>query len=144
MIANHKIRTSINPLDDIIISELPEDATPIPTPIVLDDHLTIEGFRIDSLDFTYSNTLTMTIFYRVQQTYDYDETLNVNLELSGRKRSFKHSLLARKYDDRLFLPGDLIADSMKFEVHMMPNHGNLDVNISTENSSEHSLTMIKF
>ncbi len=144
LIANHEVRTSVNPLDEIIIASLPEDATPISPALRLDEHLSVEGFRIDKLDFTYSNTLRMTLFYRVDQPFDEDEMLRVNLELSGRKRSYTHRLLTGKYDNRLLLPGDLVSDSMKFDVHMMPNRGEMDVMISAKDAEEHRLTTINF
>ena len=142
LIANHEEPTHVNPLDSVILASLPEDASPVTVP--LGDNLSIEGFRIDSLDFTYSNTLNMTLFYRVREQLD-GEHLHIDLELSGRKRSFTRALLSGRYDDRQLLPGDLIADSMRFEVHMMPNHGSLDVNLSSDASSDDKhLTTINF
>ena len=93
--------------------------------IPLDDEITLEGFKIDKLDFESQKILTMTVFYRVTQK------INAQNQL---KFSFEVPLLPNHYDVTELAPSDIVARKIDFSFPMMPRHDVLSVKIATAQS----------
>ena len=145
LIGNHKEVQSINPFDQILISELPKDITKLS--FKLSDSIQLEGFKIDKLDFVHSKQLHITLYYQILQPMTKPHEFDFSLELKGRKRHYQHPLVGSN-DERLLNPGDLVADTIQFGDNMMPSHGSLDIliGVHSEESSEtmRLLTTIEF
>ena len=138
LIGNHKEVESINPLDSILIPNLPEGITKLS--FNLSDSILLEGFKIDKLDFVHSKQLHITLYYRILQPLITPQEFEFSLELKGRKRHYQHPLVGSN-DERLLNPGDLVADAIQFGDNMMPSHGSLDIQIGIH--SEESSGMMR-
>ena len=124
--------TSSNPMDNIFINELPKEATKMQIP--LDDEITLEGFKIDKLDFESQKILTMTVFYRVTQKINAQNQLKFSFEIVNRKIGFEVPLLPNHYDVTELAPSDIVARKIDFSFPMMPRHDVLSVKIATAQS----------
>ena len=124
--------TSSNPMDSIFINELPKEATKMQIP--LDDEITLEGFKIDKLDFESQKILTMTVFYRVTQKINAQNQLKFSFEIVNRKIGFEVPLLPNHYDVTELAPSDIVARKIDFSFPMMPRHDVLSVKIATAQS----------
>ena len=119
-------------MDSIFINELPKEATKMQIP--LDDEITLEGFKIDKLDFESQKILTMTVFYRVTQKINAHNQLKFSFEIVNRKIGFEVPLLPNHYDVTELAPSDIVARKIDFSFPMMPRHDVLSVKIATAQS----------
>ena len=147
LIGNHTTTTSVNPFNQIFVSNLPTHATK--THIDLDDTLAIEGFKLDQrLNLQQNSTLYLTVYYRIKQPIITPRSLEFSIELPNRKIDFVQPLLGKKYDITRLLPGDLVADSMAFELTMMPARGVFDISVASSQAkisqAKHHLTTIDY
>lgn len=134
LIANHEESPSVNPLDDLFIGALPKEATKMTKK--LDEYITMEGFKIDKLDFASDKELAMTVYYRVTKALPDDADFRFDFEISMRKIEFEKPLLPDGYDATRLAPDDLIARSMTFSFPMMPRHDVLSLKIATARSED--------
>lgn len=123
---------SSNPMDDLFIENLPKEATKMQR--ALDEEITLEGFKIDKLDFESKKILTMTVYYRVTQKISPRNQLKFSFEIVNRKIGFDVPLLPGKYDATALAPSDVVSRKIDFAFPMMPRHDVLSVKISTEQS----------
>ena len=151
LIANHKDLPSINPFESIFIQELPEGATKLPSPIQLDDNIVLEGFKMNQLDFSNAKKLEMTLYYHLNNSFEQNESdhhFHFSFEVSNRKLEFERAPLNNEYDAKRIIAGDLVADTFTFELSMMPEHGFIDVFLSSNDpdvsEERHQLTTIGF
>ena len=137
LIANHKDLPSVNPFESIFIRDMPEDATKLPSPVQLDDKIVLEGFKMNQLDFSNAKKLEMTLYYHLNNSFDPNDSEHhflFSFEVSNRKLEFERTPLNGQYDTKRIIAGDLVADTFTFELSMMPEHGYIDVWLSTNDS----------
>ena len=133
LIANHEDLPSVNPFESIFIPEMPKDASRLN--LTLDNDIVLEGFKMNQLDFSSAKILEMTIYYHLNNSIDTNRKFNFSLEVSNRKLEFERAPLNGLHDPKRIIAGDLVADTFQFELSMMPVHGFIDVQLTTNASN---------
>ncbi|MBQ9817953.1 MAG: hypothetical protein IJM59_10895 [Proteobacteria bacterium] len=131
LIGNPPDVPSVNPMENLLPTAVPSDASPFS--MNFGSVLSLEGFKINKLDFDHSKTLELTLYYRVNQPLSDSLSFHFSFELSSRKIEADRPILDPKYDMHGLLPGDLVSNTFRFELTTMPSHGYLDVYLSMDN-----------
>ena len=108
LITNDFEEKSVNPLDQVILDEVPQGVTRVEA--ALSDDLVLEGFRTDSFSWIDDGELKLTLFYRVENAFMSSLVLTFQVEWAGHKATLEHALDDLTYDSASWLEGDVIAD----------------------------------
>ena len=125
LIGDQESEIDINPMNEILVSRVPEDAEPFAKP--LSDGIFLEAFRID--DAKHWPSIDLTVFFRVVRVPEHDEKFSFTFSVGSRNVTLERPLLPRNLPALKLLEGDLVASPMHFELTAMPAHGTVDIGV---------------
>ncbi len=128
LIGSSETIESLNPFDEKLPAQLPDDATPLT--IDLNEFVTVIGFRVDKFEHQPRKRLQLTVYYHLKKAINGRQQFGFSFEFASRNLSFERPVFDEAYDARQLLVGDLVASTQTFELATIPEHGYIDVNIA--------------
>lgn len=142
LIGNHKDVRSVNPLDQSFMNALPVEGVS-KRQVALEEGVTLEGFKIDKLVTGGGNLLELTVYYRLSHELERTAYFAFALDVANRKLEFKKPLYGDPALQARLLPGDIIADRIRFDLPMLPAQGSIGIRIGmADQGMERDLTLL--
>lgn len=115
LLTNDENQESVNPLENIILDKVPDNATPVQ--VKLSQNVDLEAFRMERFVWEPEGSIDLTLYYRVLAASQAPLLLQFSVEWAGHKLVAEHPLDKLPYPSPSWLEGDVIADAIHIPLY---------------------------